>query len=62
MVRAMGKDKARPKPGEPKEQTPKGFEVRIPKRREFFSNLKKIAKADKADKADSRSAKRSLPK
>jgi hypothetical protein len=28
---------------EPTEKTPKGFEVRIPKRREFFSNLKKIA-------------------
>jgi hypothetical protein len=27
----------------PTEKTPKGFEVRIPKRREFFSNLKKIA-------------------
>jgi hypothetical protein len=42
------------------EQTPKGFEVRIPKRREFFSNLKKIARADRADKA--RSAKRSPKK
>jgi len=29
---------------EPTERTPKGYEVRIPKRREFFSNLKKIAK------------------
>jgi hypothetical protein len=28
---------------EPTERTPKGYEVRIPKRREFFSNLKKIA-------------------
>jgi hypothetical protein len=28
---------------EPTEKTPKGFEVRIPKRGEFFSNLKKIA-------------------
>ena len=28
---------------EPTEKTPKGFEVRVPKRREFFSNLKKIA-------------------
>jgi hypothetical protein len=45
---------------EPIERTPKGYEVRIPKRREFFENLKKIAKADKADKA--RSAKRSPPK
>ena len=29
---------------EPTEKTPKDFEVRIPKRREFFSNLKKIAR------------------
>ena len=29
---------------EPTEKTPKGFEVRVPRRREFFSNLKKIAK------------------
>jgi len=36
---------------EPTEKTPKGFEVRIPKRGEFFSNLKKIAKADKARSA-----------
>jgi hypothetical protein len=28
---------------EPTEKTPKGYEVPIPKRREFFSNLKKIA-------------------
>jgi len=35
---------------EPKEQT---REARISKRREFFSNLKRIAKADKADKAHS---------
>jgi hypothetical protein len=42
------------------EKTPKGFEVRIPKRGEFFQNLKKIAKADKADKA--RSATRSPQK
>jgi hypothetical protein len=31
---------------EPTEKTPKGYEVRIPKRREFFSNLKKIARKD----------------
>lgn len=30
------------------EQTPKGVEVPIPKRREFMANLKKVAKA--ADK------------
>jgi hypothetical protein len=47
---------------EPTEETPKGYEVPIPKRREFFENLKKIAKADKADKARSGSAKRSPPK
>jgi hypothetical protein len=28
---------------EPTEKTPKGYEVRIPERRDFFSNLKKIA-------------------
>jgi len=32
---------------EPTERTPKGMEVRVPKRREFFSNLKKVAKADR---------------
>ena len=30
------------------EKTPKGFEVRVPKRGEFFSNLKKIAKKPSA--------------
>jgi len=40
---------------EPTEKTPKGFEVRVPKRREFFSNLKKIA-------AGKPSAPRSSPK
>ena len=30
------------KPG-PTEKTPKGFEVRVPKRGEFLSNLKRIA-------------------
>ncbi len=33
-----------PKP-EPTEKTPKGFDVRVPKRGEFMANLKKIAKA-----------------
>jgi hypothetical protein len=47
---------------EPREKTRQGFEVPIPKRREFFENLKKIAKADKADKTRSGSAKRSPPK
>jgi hypothetical protein len=28
----------------PTETTPKGYEVPLPKRREFFSNLKKIAR------------------
>lgn len=28
---------------EPTEKTPKGHEVRVPKRREFFSNLRKVA-------------------
>jgi len=44
----------------PMEQTHKRHEARISKRREFFSNLKRIAKADKADKA--RSAPRTPPK
>jgi len=35
----MAQDKS-----EPKERTPKGFEVPVPKRGEFFRNLKKIAK------------------
>ena len=30
------------------EKTPKGYEVPIPKRGEFFSNLKKIAKKPSA--------------
>jgi hypothetical protein len=32
------------KPEEPTEQTPKGYEVPVPKRATFFGNLKKIAK------------------
>ena len=35
---------SRRKPKEPTERTPKGLEVPIPKRGEFFENLKKIAK------------------
>jgi len=31
-------------PSEPTERTPKGLEVPVPKRGEFFDNLKKIAK------------------
>ncbi len=33
-----------PPSGEPTERTPKGMEVRVPKRREVMANLKKIAK------------------
>jgi hypothetical protein len=32
------------KPQEQTEQTPQGFTVPVPKRRDFFANLKKIAK------------------
>lgn len=32
---------------EPTERTPKGYEVRVPKRREFFDNLKKLAQPGK---------------
>ena len=35
---------AKPKPGESAERTRRGFEVPVPTRGEFFSNLKKIAK------------------
>ena len=38
---------SKPPPNEPTERTPKGHEVRIPKRREFLSNLKKVAKIGK---------------
>jgi hypothetical protein len=31
----------------PTEKTPKGFEVPVPKRKEFFANLKKVAKVGK---------------
>ena len=43
--------KPKPDPGESSERTPKGFEVRIPKRGEFFSNLKKIAKKPSATRS-----------
>jgi hypothetical protein len=33
-----------PKPSEPTERTPQGLTVPIPKRGEFFANLKKVAK------------------
>jgi hypothetical protein len=47
----------------PTERTRKGFEVPIPKRREFFSNLKKLARTtpqwkDMADEEGKRSATR----
>jgi hypothetical protein len=35
----------------PTERTPKGLEVPVPKRGEFFGNLKKIAKAAKPNSA-----------
>jgi hypothetical protein len=35
-----------PKPGEPREVTPGGLEVRTPTRGEFFANLKKVTKPD----------------
>jgi hypothetical protein len=43
----MGQDS----PRERTETTPKGFKVRVPKRREFFSNLKKIAKKSSATRS-----------
>jgi hypothetical protein len=36
---------------EPTEKTPKGYEVRVPKRREFLSNLKTIAKKPSATRS-----------
>ena len=38
----------------PTEKTPKGHEVPVPQRGEFFANLKKVSKPDKGK--DSRSA------
>lgn len=35
---------------EPTERTPKGLEVPIPKRGEFFDNLKKIVKPKRKDR------------
>jgi len=35
----------------PTEHTPKGLEVPVPKRGEFFDNLKKIAKPKRKDSA-----------
>jgi hypothetical protein len=39
-------------PKEPTERTPEGLEVPIPKRREFFGNLKKVAEPDNPVEAD----------
>jgi len=38
----------------PTEKTPKEYEVPIPKRREFFANLKKVAKPDPKDSGSAR--------
>jgi hypothetical protein len=38
---------------QPTEHTPTGYEVPVPKRRDFFGNLKKAAKPDEPDKASS---------
>ncbi len=35
---------------EPKQKTPKGQEIPIPKRGEFLSNLRKVAKTDSVSK------------
>jgi hypothetical protein len=35
--------------GEPSEKTRKGLEVPIPKRGEFFRNLRRVAKADDSE-------------
>jgi hypothetical protein len=37
---------------QPSEQTPKGLTVPVPKRDEFFGNLKKVAEPDKPVEAD----------
>jgi hypothetical protein len=34
-------------PARPTERTPKGLEVPVPKRADFFANLKKVAKVGK---------------
>jgi hypothetical protein len=40
---------------EPTERTPKGYEVPVPKRREFFGNLKKVAKPQAAPRPPAQS-------
>ena len=42
----------------PTEKTPKGLEVPVPKRREFFANLKKVAKPEKGKDSGSASGSR----
>jgi hypothetical protein len=42
---------------QPTEKTPKGYEVPVPKRSEFFRNLKKIARPKGKDSAPGRSPK-----
>ncbi len=32
---------------EPKQKTPKGYEIPVPKRDEFFGSLKKVSKPEK---------------
>jgi hypothetical protein len=39
---------------QPTERTPKGLEIPIPKRRDFFANLKKIAQPKGKDSTTSR--------
>lgn len=38
------------KEDEPKQKTPKGQEIPIPKRGEFLSNLRKVSKTDSSTK------------
>ena len=40
------------KQDEPKQKTPKGQEIPIPKRGEFLRNLRKVAKADESGATD----------
>ncbi len=44
-----------PEDQRPTERTPKGYEVPVPKRGEFFANLKKVAKPEKGKDSDSAS-------
>ncbi len=42
----------KPKQDEPKQKTPKGQEIPIPKRGEFLRNLRKVAKTDESGATD----------